>query len=146
MEPLILAGGAAAVAAASAMGLGSAWLAARRRAVALEDELERLRTAPRSNEYRVERFDLAWFPTVVYREGEKLVAQVSPGVPYCKGCSKPLAARPGGGWRCGGCGDQRSDSVADTCATDSVVREGLASFLQRHPEYRLSPELRRYAG
>ena len=35
--------------------------------------------------------------------------------------------------------------VADVVAVDSVVREGVQAFLERHPDYRLAPELSRYA-
>lgn len=134
------------VAAACAVLAAALW-AARSRASqkieALERELEALRQAERSNEYRVERFDLAWFPFVCYREGEKLVTRAGPGVPHCKACVKPLASQDGA-WRCAGCGDRRPDSVADTVATDSVTVEAVRFFLQRHPDFVLAPEVQRF--
>ena len=134
-----------AVAAISAAVAAAAWAArskALRRAEAAEQSAESLRAAERPNEYRVDRFDLIWFPVVSYLEAEKLVTRASPGVPYCKACVKPLASQ-GGAWRCPGCSDQRPDSVVDTAATDSVMREAVRFFLQRHPDFRLSPDLQR---
>lgn len=135
-----------ACAAAAALGLAAAatFAALRKRAQAeaasLAKELEAERAAPRLNEYRLERFGLLWFPCVAFQEREKLLVRASPGVPYCKACVKPLAAREGG-WSCPGCSEQRPDSVADPAATDSVVREAVAYFLQRHPDFKLAPEL-----
>lgn len=129
------------VLALASLGLGAAWRLATSRELKLRDELKTLLAAPKTNEYRVERFGLAWFPTVTFHEGKKLITKAAPGVPYCKPCAKVLAQAPGGGWACAGCGDRRADSVADAIATDSVVREALATFLMRHSDYRLAPEL-----
>lgn len=122
------------------LGFIIAWRRGVSRELSLREELASLRAAPKTNEYRVERFGLVWFPTLTFDGGEKLVTKAAPGIPYCKACSKALA-QAGGGWACSGCGERRADSVADAVATDSVMREAVAAFLMRHPDFRLAPQL-----
>src|SRR5438105_3461901 len=68
---------------------------------ALEAELSRLRSAPAFWEYRVERFDAVWFPTIAALASEKRVVSASPGVPHCGQCVQPLATTGGlSSWKC----------------------------------------------
>lgn len=131
--------GLSAVAAAS---FAVACSRAHQRGRELEGELATLRETPKTNEYRLERFDLVWYPAVTYAEKDKLVTKASPGVPHCKTCVVPLASS-GGGWKCPGCRTVRPDSIADTAATDSVVKEAMRFFLQRRADFRHAPELQR---
>lgn len=136
--------GLAAAALVVAAGFAWAYARAKARAAALEAELAVVLGADRHNEYRLERFDLIWYPVVSYQEKDKVLARASPGVPFCRKCVKPLAPDDEG-WKCPGCGARSPDSIADTAATDSIVREAIRCFLQRRPDYRAAPELERLA-
>ncbi len=148
MSPAALPWALAGLAVVTAGAFAWAHARARRRVAELEAELAAVKAADRSNEYRVDRFDLFWYPSVIYREAEKLLVRASPGVPFCRACVKALAsqasqASQGAGWKCPGCGALSPESIADTAATDSIMREAVRFFLARRPEYRVAPELER---
>ncbi|MBI4349544.1 MAG: hypothetical protein HY553_22100 [Elusimicrobia bacterium] len=135
--------GIAGLSAVAAAAYAFAYSRACRRAAQLEVESARLREEPKTNEYRLERFDLVWYPAVTYAERDKLVVKAASGVPHCKACVAPLSSS-GKGWKCPGCQTMRPETIADTAATDSVMKEALRFFLQRRADYRVAPELERF--
>ncbi len=102
----------------------------------LEEKAQRLREACARKEYRLERFDVLWYPTVTVDPDAQQITGVSPGLPHCKKCRAALSAQ-NGGWACSKCGDRRPDSLADTVITDTVTREALSYFQERNPSYKL---------
>lgn len=130
--------GLAALAAAAAFfALLAAWKARqagrfRRELGALAARLKEIESAPRRHEYRLERFDVLWFPVVTYAPETGEVLQVVAGVPHCPRCAKPLKAPPGDGeWSCPSCGARRPASVTDLTVADSVAKQAREYFLQR---------------
>lgn len=100
-----------------------------------EAELAELKTAPRDQEYRMERYDVLWFPVVTYKPLEKALTAVQAGSPHCPKCVKPLKAGPGENWQCPGCGIQRPSSVVDVVVTDQIAGQAALWFLERHPDH-----------
>lgn len=104
----------------------------RRERDALAARLKELESAPRRHEYRLERFDVLWFPVVTYEPASGEVLQVVAGAPHCPACAKALKAPPGDGeWSCPGCGAKRPASVTDLAVSDSVAKQAREYFLQR---------------
>lgn len=134
---LIAAGAAAVLAAAAYIKERLARVAARRRADTLEGELKALKSRPEKHEFRLERFELLWFPTVTASPQDKLIQSVAPGVPHCKACLLPLSLEKNE-WRCRQCSAIFPESLGDVQVTDSISNQALQWFQQRHPGYRLA--------
>ncbi|MFA5140630.1 MAG: hypothetical protein WC728_15485 [Elusimicrobiota bacterium] len=123
------------------VALGFAWRrsksaleAARAGAAKLEAQLAAQRSAPMEREYRVELFDLLWFPLVKADPAGKSVLEVQAGLPHCRACVAPLKSAQGSSeWACPKCGARRPNSVADLAVIDDVKKAALALFRQRHP-------------
>lgn len=105
-------------------------LSARKSVARLEAELKEARKAGRTSQYRLERFDLLWFPTVVATEDNARVESVAPGLPHCKACVLPLRSR-GDQWVCPQCESKHPDSLADLMATESIRKEAVKLFEER---------------
>lgn len=99
--------------------------------------LSELKAAPRRHEVRLERFELLWYPTLIAYEAAQEVVGVAAGLPHCRACVKPLAAK-GGGWSCPGCAKEYPDSLADVQVTDAVANEAVKLFLERRPGWKVS--------
>ena len=103
------------------------------RARAAEDELLRIKNRPRTHEFRVERPDAVWYPSVLSEKATGTILEVKTGVPHCRGCGLPLASG-GGGFSCGKC----SSSYPAALASEKELAEigGLARrwFEARHPD------------
>ncbi len=116
----------------------------RRRLLEVEEEVVRLRAAgkaPEVREYRVERFDVLWFPQVSYRSASKEVLAVGPGVPHCKACVEPLKSSGGRSeWACSRCGASFAESIVDLSSMDIVAGEALKWFLERFKGFRPPPK------
>jgi len=134
---LAAAGAAALVAAAGYIKERLARGAAESRAATLDGELKALRSRPEKHEFRVERFELLWFPTVTVSPREKTIQAVAPGVPHCKACLLPLALEKDQ-WRCRQCSALHPESLGDVQVTDSISSQALQWFQQRHPGYRVA--------
>ncbi|MFH1723098.1 MAG: hypothetical protein ABII00_00600 [Elusimicrobiota bacterium] len=106
------------------------------RAAALEAELAALRAKPVEREFRIERYDVLWFPVVTSSPAEKKVLGVKSGLPHCKKCALPLKAATGSeAWSCSACGAQSPASVTDLYVSDSIAKLALQYFQQRHSDY-----------
>jgi hypothetical protein len=111
---------------------------ARRKAQTERDEalgeLQALRSKPGKQEFRLERFELLWFPVVTFSEKDRSILSAAPGVPHCRACLIPLALNHES-WDCRQCGGRHAASLADTAVTDAIVNEALRFFSERHPGY-----------
>ena len=127
------------VAAFAAVMYGRA-LADRRRAErALEvarSELKALRSKAEIQEYRLERYDLVWYPAITYSPPDLAILSAAPGVPHCRACIVPLVLERGE-WLCRQCAAKHPESLADLTVTDSIVNQALKWFQERHPGYRI---------
>ena len=101
-----------------------------------EAELKALKSRSEKQEYRLERFDLVWFPTVSFSPSEKTVLNAAPGLPHCRKCLLPLS-QDRGEWACRQCAARFPDSLADLAVTDQITKQALQWFLERHPGYRV---------
>ncbi|MBI3552994.1 MAG: hypothetical protein HY077_10805 [Elusimicrobia bacterium] len=106
------------------------------RLAAAENELKMLKSSPETAELRVERYELLWFPAVVFSSTQKTLEKVSAGLPHCRQCVIALKL-DGQEWVCPQCRARRPESVADVMITDSVEKEATKQFLERHREYRV---------
>jgi hypothetical protein len=108
--------------------------AAQAKAAELEAQLAAQRSAPLEREYRIELFDLAWFPLVKVDPIKNSVLEVQAGLPHCRACVTPLKPAQGSSeWACPKCGARRPSTVADLAVIDDVKKSALALFRQRHP-------------
>jgi hypothetical protein len=113
---------------------------ARRRKLAarvqtLEAAVALLEGGPKSAEFRVDRYDLLWYPKVEFSEKDKTFGKIAAGIPHCKKCVLPLKL-DGKEWVCSGCSQRRPESVADIMVMDSITKEATAFFLERHKDFR----------
>src|SRR5436309_2777310 len=70
----------------------------------LEGELRALKKAPEKIEYRIERYELLWFPLVAASREAREVLTVVCGLPHCKTCVRPLSvSRETADWVCAEC-------------------------------------------
>ncbi|MBI4056015.1 MAG: hypothetical protein HY399_00500 [Elusimicrobia bacterium] len=107
------------------------------KAVRLREELQRLKSAPLQQEFRIERYDVLWFPVVTAAQGSREVLEIKPGVPHCKACAVPLSSPLGKKeWACSQCGSKFVGSLVDVMVTDSVAQQALKYFQERHPNHR----------
>lgn len=100
-------------------------------------ELQALRSRPRNHEFRVERFELLWFPNVSVSDQERVILGVSAGVPHCRPCLLPLSLDRGQ-WACRQCAARHPESLGDLMVIDSISKQALAWFQERHPGYRIA--------
>lgn len=107
------------------------------RAATLEGELKALRSRPEKHEFRVERFELVWFPTITASAQDQVISAVAPGVPHCRACMLPLVLEHQQ-WRCRQCAAQHPESLGDVQVTDAITNQALQWFQQRHPGYRVA--------
>lgn len=116
----------------------------RRRLLDSEEEMIRLRTAgkgPETREYRIERFDVLWFPTVTFRSAAREADSCAAGVPHCKACVEPLTSSGGrSAWGCPKCAAQFPESLVDLATTDMVAGEAMKWFLERNKGFRARSE------
>lgn len=138
MKPLL------AALALAVLALLAAYLRERRGALrlrskwaALDEELRALKSRPERQEFRIERFDLLWYPAVTFSPGSQEIVAVSPGVPHCRACVAPLALNSGQ-WACAQCGARHPESLGDLMVIDSVTQQALKHFEERHKGFRLS--------
>lgn len=114
---------------------------ARKRAEArlapIEAELQALKNRSEKHEFRIERFDLVWYPVVTVDPNAKTIQSAAPGVPHCKACILPLVLEKDA-WACRQCGTKHAASLADLAVTDQIVRTALQYFQERHPGYRVA--------
>jgi hypothetical protein len=92
-------------------------------------ERDALREKASKREYRMERFEALWFPTVTLGPDGGAVSAAA-GLPHCKACAVPLKLGAGE-WACPGCGRKLPESLADTQVTDSVAKQALEWHRQR---------------
>ena len=137
MNPLLGAAAGAGAVVGFLLGLALAGRG-RRKAQAERDaalgELQALRSRPGKQEFRLDRYELLWFPVVTFSEQDKTILSAAPGVPHCRSCLIPLALNHES-WDCRQCGKRNAASLADTAVTDSIVNEALRYFSERHPGY-----------
>lgn len=107
------------------------------RAAALQAEVDALKSAPLKQEFRMDRFEVLWFPTVTASEAGKVVTQVVPGLPHCKSCVASLTLAADHSFSCGRCGAKFAASLADVFVTDSVSKDAVKFFQERHPGFRV---------
>lgn len=132
----------AATAALLAIGFLVLYLVEKRRAGALAAQLREsqalaasFKTAPQTFEYRVERFELIWYPLLTVSPAERAITAAAAGLPHCRNCAVAFKSE-GKDWACPKCNDRRPETVADTMVVDSVIKEAVKFFLDRHPDYR----------
>ena len=102
-------------------------------------ELQALRGRPEIHEFRLERFDLVWFPEISISSHDRMILGVTPGVPHCRGCLIPLSLQSGN-WTCRQCSGKYPESLADLSVLDSISKQALTWFQQRHPGFRTAPK------
>ena len=117
------------------------WAAARRRKAeaalaTAQAELQALRSKPSQQEFRMERFELIWYPVITYSASDQAILSAAPGVPHCRACILPLVLERGE-WLCRQCASKHPESLADMLVTDSIVAQALKYFQERHPGYRI---------
>ena len=103
--------------------------------------LDALQRAPvvQEREYRVERFDVLWYPVVSFSPASKTVSGARAGLPHCKSCVLPLGSGGSdGGWVCPRCKTAYPASLADLAVVDTVGREALRYFLERDKDYKVT--------
>ena len=64
--------------------------AAQRRLLTVKDELDSLKSRPDKHEYRLERYELLWYPTVTVSPQEKTILSAAPGLPHCRHLPAPV--------------------------------------------------------
>jgi len=132
---LIAAAAAAGLFAVLSLGLWARSRGASRRAEALAVELDKLRSAPHEHEYRIEQFDVLWFPTVIFEKGSSAEATAKSGLPHCRKCVTPLKAGDAGEeWACPGCGFKCPASVTDLTVMGTIEKTALQYFCERPPK------------
>lgn len=109
---------------------------AQERLDALKLELKSVLSRAEKHEYRIERFELLWFPTVTASAQTKEILAVAPGMPHCKACAIPLGFDRDL-WTCRQCGAQHPTTLADLMVTDTIGKQALKFFQERHPGYRI---------
>lgn len=121
------------------------WLVARsrlkpfsERTAALEGEVRALRAKlaePPEHEYRIEQYNVLWFPRVKAPAKQGGEPQGKPGVPHCPKCIVPLkAGEAGRDWSCPKCDFHCPASVTDVVVMDSVLEIALRYFKERPPQ------------
>ena len=89
----------------------------------------------------MERFEVLWFPTVTALPVVKEIQQVAAGLPHCKTCVEPLSLSGGQNeWACRRCGARFPATLADLFVTDTLAKDALKFFQERHADYKYSPE------
>ena len=107
----------------------------------LERELNSLKTAPKKIEYRIERYELLWFPVVTASPQSQEVLSVVCGLPHCRSCLRPLTvSRETGDWLCAECQQRYPASLSDTMVTDGIEKDAVKYFLDRNKSYRIAPK------
>ncbi|MBI4377251.1 MAG: hypothetical protein HY549_12475 [Elusimicrobia bacterium] len=104
----------------------------------MEKELIAIRAAAQTREFRIERFDLIWYPTVTYLPHSKRIVSIVPGAPHCRSCFAALSLK-GEFWSCPSCGRQSPGSLGDLMVMDAITKETLKHFQERMRGYDLAP-------
>ena len=103
---------------------------------ALRKDNEKLRSGPQTWEYRIERFDVVWFPMLTTAPATREITQLNAGLPHCPSCVRPLGiSGHDGEWACSKCQAKFAGSLADLAVTDVVNKQALRYFQERHPDY-----------
>lgn len=119
-----------------ALALRRARASARADSAARERELAELKARPLEVEYRIERFDVLWYPVVTADPAARRVLKTLAGSPHCARCSVRLKSTGAErGWACPECGFHVAAALADLQVTDTVAQEALRYFLQRRKDY-----------
>lgn len=114
-------------------------LAVLRQVKSLEADLERTRSEPVKWEYRLERYELLWYPVVTAAPDSKKIISIAPGIPHCMKCIVPLATHGAlAEWECSQCGAKHPESIVDAVVTDGIVNQALGYFKERHQGYDLA--------
>ncbi len=106
---------------------------ARRKA---EKALRELKEQPERAEFRVERFELLWFPVVTASIQTMEITGVNPGLPHCAKDAVPLGLDKNE-WVCARCGSRHPESLADTMVLDTISDLAIKYFQERRPGYRV---------
>lgn len=104
--------------------------AGRRQIERLAAALAAAELAARRREFRLDRFELIWYPNVTVSADGSRVEGVAPGLPHCRKCLLPLKIE-GEEWVCGGCHARHPGSLADQMATESIRREAVKLWEER---------------
>lgn len=104
---------------------------------ALEKQLRELKEQPERAEFRIERFDLIWYPTVTASIQTMEVTNVAVGVPHCGKCAVPLGLDKNE-WVCARCNARHPESIADSMVTDTVSKQAIQYFKERRPGYKVA--------
>jgi ribosomal protein L37AE/L43A len=104
----------------------------------LQEDVERLTalaSSPQEHEYRIEMFDVLWYPNITWSPKNNEVLKTSAGVPHCKDCSQALkSSGDGKSWACPKCARTAPGTVTDIVVMDQVAEKALKYFTQRHPD------------
>ena len=94
----------------------------------------RRKTEPIKREFRIERHEVLWYPTVTASLQTKEILSVAPGVPHCQKCIVPLKTSEGSlqEWVCLGCGARYPESILDSMVINGVTQQALGYFQERH--------------
>lgn len=122
------------------LGLGAIWAGRgkgplRAHAAQLAKELAALKSAPKEQEFRLEQYELLWFPTMTYSEKEKKILKAVVGVPHCIKCCVPIKVMDQKEWHCPRCEKRYPASVTDLTVMDSIEALARKYFVERHPDY-----------
>jgi hypothetical protein len=101
-----------------------------------EKLLKEMRERPETAEFRIERFELLWFPVVTASVQTMEITNVVVGVPHCGKCAVPLGLEKGE-WVCARCGARHPETLADTMVLDTVAQQAIKYFQERRPGYRV---------
>ncbi|MEE8425435.1 MAG: hypothetical protein V3S11_06380 [Elusimicrobiota bacterium] len=106
---------------------------------ALQDEMTALKSAPKRHEYRLEQYDILWYPVLTLNEAQKKILKATAGFPYCKDCGERIKEMDGGvQWGCPKCDFRCAASVTDVVVMDSVNAKVVKFYQQRHPGFELA--------
>lgn len=110
----------------------------RKRLAELEGQKQAVANGTKESEYRIERYDVLWFPAVVSSPTQKKVVQVKTGVPHCMACVLPLTMKGDSSWSCAKCAKRFQSSLIDVMVTDSINSQAVKYFLDRNKGYAAS--------
>ncbi|MFH2202181.1 MAG: hypothetical protein ABIJ96_03620 [Elusimicrobiota bacterium] len=102
----------------------------------LQRTLAELRGKPLEQEFRIERYELLWYPVVTYSPPEKKVLKITVGIPHCPKCCVAMKGLDEKVWGCPQCKTTCPASVTDLSVMDSIEKLARGYFLERRPDYR----------
>ena len=102
------------------------------RARVAEKELGEMKAVPGKHEYRIEQFDVLWYPTVVYDKKSFAIKEIKVGAPNCLNCGVPLSIGAAE-FSCGKCGFKCPESVVSVSIIDQLSDKTKRFFELRYP-------------